>query len=98
MKKLDVESIQRRWLVESVESDMGLWWLASDLREALGEDASEEQVRIATIEAVRPLRIAVSFTRTAPDSMTALSLAGLADGKRVKVIVQAVDRYRRTVG
>ncbi len=48
-------NIRKQWLVESAESDLGLWWLAEDLREYLGDDASEEEVLAATLEALRPL-------------------------------------------
>ena len=55
MSKIDYEAIRRRWIVEGAESDLGLWWLADDLREALPSASSEEEVRTATLAALRPL-------------------------------------------
>jgi hypothetical protein len=52
---IDLEGVRRRWVVDGSESDLGLWWLADDVRELLGADASEAEVRIATLRAVRPL-------------------------------------------
>jgi hypothetical protein len=55
MKDSDFEALRERWVVESSESDLGLWWLADDLREVLGDGATEAEVRAATLEALRPL-------------------------------------------
>jgi hypothetical protein len=52
---IDFESLRKRWLTEGSESDLGLWWLADDLREVLGPNATEEDVRAATLSALRPL-------------------------------------------
>ena len=52
---IDFEPIRKRWVREGSESDLGLWWLADDLREVLGPDATEEEVRATTLEALRPL-------------------------------------------
>jgi len=52
---IDLESIRRRWDTEGTDSDLGLWWLADDVREVLGDNATEDEVCAATIEAVRPL-------------------------------------------
>lgn len=52
---IDFESLRERWVTEGSESDLGLWWLADDLCETLCADATEEEVRTATLEAVRPL-------------------------------------------
>lgn len=52
---IDFETIRKRWVTEGSESDLGLWWLADDLREILRDDATEEEVRAATLEALRPL-------------------------------------------
>lgn len=41
--------------MEGNECDLGLWWLADDIREYLGDEATEEEVRTVTIEALRPL-------------------------------------------
>lgn len=55
MRKIDFEAIRERWATDGEQSDMGLWWLADDLREVLGDEAPEEEVRTATLEALRPL-------------------------------------------
>lgn len=55
MKDIDFTTIRDRWVTEAADSDLGLWWLADDLREVLGEAASEEDVRSATVNALRPL-------------------------------------------
>jgi len=52
---IDFEAIRKRWVKESSESDLGLWWLADDLREVLGDGVPETEVRAATLEALRPL-------------------------------------------
>jgi hypothetical protein len=52
---IDFETIRKRWVTEGWESDLGLWWLADDLREVFGDEATEEEVRTATLEALRPL-------------------------------------------
>lgn len=52
---IDFEAIRKRWVTEGAGSDLGLWWLADDLREALGCDATEEEVRAVTLELLRPL-------------------------------------------
>lgn len=55
MNDIDFKSIRERWVTEGSESDLGLWWLADDLREVLGNAATEEEVRSATVRALRPL-------------------------------------------
>lgn len=55
MTNVDFKAIHERWVMEGSKSDLGLWWLADDLREILGDDAAEEEVRAATLEALRPL-------------------------------------------
>ena len=52
---IDLEIIRAQWLEEASESELGLWWLADDLREVLGDSATEDEVRAATLEAVKPL-------------------------------------------
>lgn len=49
------ESVQERWIKEAEESDLDLWWLADDVRELLGQEASEAAVRERTLELVKPL-------------------------------------------
>jgi|GEM_PF-4969818 len=55
MSEIDYSEIRNRWVTEGAESDIGLWWLADDLREALGAGATEQAVRTATLEVLRPL-------------------------------------------
>jgi len=52
---IDFKAIRERWMAEASESDLGLWWLADDVREALGHHVPENEVRAATLEALRPL-------------------------------------------
>jgi hypothetical protein len=52
---IDLEGVRGRWVAEGSESDLGLWWLADDVRELLGADATEEEVRATTLRALRPL-------------------------------------------
>lgn len=52
---IDFDAIRKRWVAEGSESDLGLWWLADDVREVLGRDTTEEEVRTATLEVLRPL-------------------------------------------
>jgi len=52
---IDLEAMRQRWVAEGSGSDLGLWWLADDVREALGPGAAEEEVRIVTLRALRPL-------------------------------------------
>jgi len=53
--KIDFESIRKVWVTEASGSELGLWWLADDLREILDDKATEEEVRIATLRALKPL-------------------------------------------
>lgn len=52
---MKIESVQGRWVKEAEDSDLGLWWLADDVREFLGAEASEAVVRERTLEFVKPL-------------------------------------------
>ncbi|HYV44782.1 MAG TPA: hypothetical protein VFA20_07975 [Myxococcaceae bacterium] len=52
---IDLDDIRKRWVAEGSESDLGLWWLADDVREILGADATEDEVRVITLRALRPL-------------------------------------------
>ena len=51
----DVEALRERWVTEATESDLGLWWLADDVRDCLGDGATENEVRSMTLAALRPL-------------------------------------------
>lgn len=50
-----IEAIRERWIEEGLGSDLGLWWLADDVRELLGDKVPEEGVRSVTLEILRPL-------------------------------------------
>jgi hypothetical protein len=52
----DVESVQRGWVRDAMNSDLGLWWLAADIRE-LRPGAPEDEVRTETLRALRPLLV-----------------------------------------
>ncbi|ATB32458.1 hypothetical protein [Melittangium boletus] len=49
-----VEDIQRGWARDAMSSDLGLWWLAADIRE-WRPGATEDEVRLETLSALRPL-------------------------------------------
>lgn len=49
------ESVQVRWVKEAEESDLGLWWLADDVRESLESEASESAVCERTLVLLEPL-------------------------------------------
>jgi len=49
-----VEDAQRGWVRDARRSDLGLWWLAADIRE-LRPGLSENEVRLETLRALRPL-------------------------------------------
>jgi hypothetical protein len=55
MSDPDIHTLQDLWVQEASQSDLGLWWLARDVRKVLGPDSSEEEVRRTTIQAIRPL-------------------------------------------
>lgn len=52
---IGLEAMRQRWVAEGSGSDLGLWWLADDVREVLGPGAAEEEVRTVTLRALRPL-------------------------------------------
>ncbi len=52
---IELEGLRGQWVAEGSESDLGLWWLADDVRELLGAEATEEDVRATTLRALRPL-------------------------------------------
>lgn len=55
MRAVPEETLQERWIKEAAESDLGLWWLADDVREILGPESSEVAVRSRTLELLEPL-------------------------------------------
>ncbi len=49
-----IRDLQQRWVREASTSDLGLWWIADDVR-ALMPCACEETVIHETLEVLRPL-------------------------------------------
>lgn len=49
------KALQAQWVAEASESDLGLWWLARDVQENLGGDASDEETRAWTLRLLQPL-------------------------------------------
>ncbi len=49
-----LEGARKRWLEASTSSDVGLWWIADDVRQ-LRPGASEDEIRLETLRALRPL-------------------------------------------
>lgn len=47
--------VQKRWVEEAKQADLGLWWLADDVREILGPEACETEVCNRTIDLLEPL-------------------------------------------
>lgn len=62
---LTLEEVGKRWVDACAGSDVGLWWLADDIRQ-LRPDASEGEIRQETLRALRPL--------LSQDSLRAVSL------------------------
>src|SRR4051812_29942096 len=54
MKFPNIEEAKRAWVDESETSDLGLWWIADDVRELM-PGASEEEVCRETLRALLPL-------------------------------------------
>ena len=50
----ELESVRIRWSQACAGSDVGLWWMADDVRQ-LQPGASEEEVRLETLRALKPL-------------------------------------------
>jgi hypothetical protein len=50
----DLEDAQRRWVEACTASDVGLWWIADDVRQ-LRPEAPENEIRLKTLRALRPL-------------------------------------------
>ncbi len=55
MKKQKSADLQRQWAAEARRADLGLWWMARDVRQKLGPRASEDDVRTRTLDLLRPL-------------------------------------------
>lgn len=55
MKREKPADLQRRWVAEGRKNDLGLWWMARDVRQSLGPRASEDDVRARTLDLLRPL-------------------------------------------
>jgi len=63
----ELGELQRSWCIEAEESDLGLWWLADDVRAKLPDGVSEEEVIERTVAAVRPLLEAGALTAVTLD-------------------------------
>jgi hypothetical protein len=50
-----IREAQRLWMVEGSDSDLGLWWVSGDIRDLMPLGTPEEEVRRATLAALRPL-------------------------------------------
>lgn len=57
MREKELRRLQKSWKVAASSSDLGLWWLAEDVREVVGGNASEETVRRLTLAALEPLLV-----------------------------------------
>ncbi|PTL82180.1 hypothetical protein [Vitiosangium sp. GDMCC 1.1324] len=49
-----LEDARTSWVKAGADSDIGLWWIADDVRQ-LKPDASEEEIRRETLRALQPL-------------------------------------------
>jgi hypothetical protein len=49
-----LEDVRRRWVETCTTSDVGLWWIADDVRQ-LRPGAPEHEIRLETLRALRPL-------------------------------------------
>ena len=50
----ELEEVRMRWVKTGAESDIGLWWIADDVRQ-LNPGSSEDEIRHDTLRALRPL-------------------------------------------
>lgn len=50
----ELDDARMRWAKAGADSDIGLWWIADDIRQ-LNPSASEEEIRRETLRALRPL-------------------------------------------
>lgn len=53
--EIRLAALPEQWKRAARESDLGLWWIADDVREILGERASEEDVRTEVLRLLGPL-------------------------------------------
>ncbi|HVG60978.1 MAG TPA: hypothetical protein VNA24_20635 [Hyalangium sp.] len=49
-----LEDARRRWVETCASSDVGLWWVADDIRQLM-PGAPEHEIRSETLRALRPL-------------------------------------------
>lgn len=52
---IELDVVRERWVAEASDTDLGLWWLVDDLRDLLGKNASDRELRGTLLEALRPL-------------------------------------------
>lgn len=50
-----ISKLRKDWKRNGAGSDLGLWWLANDVRCVHSQERSEDEVRHLTLETVRPL-------------------------------------------
>lgn len=50
-----IATLRQEWSETAKDSDMGIWWLAADVREAFGAHLTEDEVRTITLDALKPL-------------------------------------------
>lgn len=50
----ELDEVRMGWVKAGADSDLGLWWIADDLR-LLRPEASEDELRHDTLRALRPL-------------------------------------------
>ncbi|MBO7486734.1 MAG: hypothetical protein J6T84_11815 [Spirochaetaceae bacterium] len=49
-------NLQNEWVKTSIDSEMGLWWLANDVREIIG-NLPEQEICSLTLNLIKPLLI-----------------------------------------
>ncbi|HZI08726.1 MAG TPA: hypothetical protein VEZ71_32210 [Archangium sp.] len=49
-----VQALQLSWVEQGADSDIGLWWVAEDIRQTM-PGASEKEIRSETLRVLRPV-------------------------------------------
>ena len=50
-----LDSLRREWVAAAADSDVGLWWVAQDIRECLLGEVADDELRRFVLEVLRPL-------------------------------------------